>query len=72
MYFMGFDSFGLPAENAAIKEGGHHMILPREIWLQLLNKLREWDSLDWRNGKSHDPNYYKWNQWFFTKFMENG
>ena len=30
-------------------------------------------SYDWRRTlKSHDPRYYKWNQWFFTKFMENG
>ncbi len=74
LYPMGFDSFGMPAENAAIKEGGHpHDITERNMESITQQIKRMGFSYDWsRMVKSHDPNYYKWNQWFFTKFMENG
>ena len=74
LYPMGFDSFGMPAENAAIKEGGHpHDITERNMASITKQIKRMGFSYDWnRMVKSHDPNYYKWNQWFFTKFYENG
>jgi leucyl-tRNA synthetase len=70
----GFDSFGLPAENAAIKEGGH----PREITERNIAHIRRsmrrigW-AIDWsRVLSTHDPTYYRWNQWLFLKFFERG
>ncbi len=74
LYPMGFDSFGMPAENAAISEGGHpHEITERNMASITEQIKRMGFSYDWRRTlKSHDPRYYKWNQWFFTKFMENG
>ena len=69
---MGWDSFGMPAENAAIAEGGH----PRDITNRNMNSItqqfmRMGFSYDWRRKlMSHDPNYYRWNQWFFLKFFE--
>ena len=64
---MGFDSFGLPAENAAIKTGVH----PREFTDARIKELKA--SLerlgavyDWRREvRSHDPNYIRWTQWIF-------
>ena len=74
LYPMGFDSFGMPAENAAISEGGHpHDITERNMESITSQIKRMGFSYDWRRTlKSHDPRYYKWNQWFFTKFMESG
>ena len=74
IYPMGFDSFGMPAENAAIAEGGH----PRDITERNMAKItaqikRIGFSYDWRRLlMSHDPGYYRWNQWFFLKFLEKG
>ncbi|GAH48380.1 unnamed protein product, partial [marine sediment metagenome] len=69
---MGYDSFGLPAENAAIDEG----VNPEE-WTNLnidivRNQLKRIGlSYDWtREIHSHDPNYFKWDQWFFLKMFE--
>jgi leucyl-tRNA synthetase len=71
---MGYDSFGLPAENAAIKEGGH----PREIVERNIVAIRQtmkrlgW-AIDWsRELSTHDPEYYKWTQWLFLRFFEAG
>jgi len=71
---MGFDSFGLPAENAAIKEGGH----PREITersivsITALMRRMGW-AIDWdREVSAHEPSYYRWTQWLFLKFFEHG
>jgi leucyl-tRNA synthetase len=71
---MGFDSFGLPAENAAIKEGGH----PREITERNIANIRRqmrrlgW-AIDWdREVSAHQPEYYRWTQWLFLKFYEAG
>ena len=74
LYTMGFDSFGMPAENAAISEGGHpHDITERNMASITAQIKRMGFSYDWRRTlKSHDPRYYKWNQWFFTKFIESG
>lgn len=74
LYPMGFDSFGMPAENAAIAEGGHpHDITERNMASITQQIKRMGFSYDWRRLlKSHDPQYYRWNQWFFLKFLENG
>jgi leucyl-tRNA synthetase len=74
LYPVGFDSFGMPAENAAIKEGGHPYDITERNMASITGQIKRMGfSYDWsRMVKSHDPNYYKWNQWFFTKFMENG
>jgi leucyl-tRNA synthetase len=71
---MGFDSFGLPAENAAIREGGH----PREIIERNIAGIRTemrrigW-AIDWdREASAHEPEYYRWTQWLFLKFFEAG
>ena len=74
LYPMGFDSFGMPAENAAIAEGGHpHDITERNMASITKQIKRMGFSYDWRRlVKSHDPQYYRWNQWFFLKFLEKG
>ena len=74
LYPMGFDSFGMPAENAAIAEGGHpHDITERNMASITEQIKRMGFSYDWnRMVKSHDPNYYKWNQLFFTRFFKSG
>src|SRR5438094_431515 len=71
---MGWDAFGLPAENAAIREGGH----PRDITESSIVLIREqmqrlgW-AIDWdREVSSHDPRFYKWTQWLFLRFFERG
>jgi leucyl-tRNA synthetase len=71
---MGFDSFGLPAENAAIRGGGH----PREITERNIAAIRAqmrrlgW-AIDWdREVSAHQPEYYRWTQWWFLKFFEAG
>ncbi len=71
---MGYDAFGLPAENAAIREGGH----PREVTERNIEAIRGqikrmgW-SIDWtREVSTHDPDYYRWTQWLFLKLHEAG
>jgi leucyl-tRNA synthetase len=74
LYPMGFDSFGLPAETAAKKEGIH----PRKYTEHAITKIMEYfkalgNSYDWsRTLASHEPEYYKWNQYFFLKLYEKG
>jgi leucyl-tRNA synthetase len=71
---MGFDAFGLPAENAAIERG----VNPKEWTYANIAKHTETfkrfgSSLDWaRSFNSCDVDYYRWNQWFFIKFFERG
>jgi leucyl-tRNA synthetase len=71
---IGWDSFGLPAENAAIKRG----VDPREwtysnIAQQSASMKRYATSVDWeREIATSDPEYYKWNQWLFLKLYEKG
>jgi leucyl-tRNA synthetase len=71
---MGYDSFGLPAENAAIREGGN----PREITEgNIANIGRQMRRLGWaidwpREASAHEPEYYHWTQWLFLKFFEQG
>lgn len=71
---IGFDSFGLPAENAAIKTGTHPRIHTDENVEALSASLRRIGAVyDWRRVvKSHDPSYIRWTQWIFLKFYEAG
>ncbi len=74
LYPMGYDSFGLPAETAAKKEGIH----PQIYTDRSIEKIMEYqkalgNSYDWdRVIASHDIDYYKWNQYFFNKMFERG
>ncbi|WP_189245570.1 leucine--tRNA ligase [Streptosporangium pseudovulgare] len=74
MHPIGWDSFGLPAENAAIKRNAH----PAEwtyanIDTQANSFKRYGVSFDWsRRLHTSDPEYYRWTQWLFTRFFERG
>lgn len=74
LYPMGYDAFGLPAENAAIKEGVHpRKYTEKSIQNFLYQQKRLGLSYDWnRLIKTCDVKYYKWNQWLFLKFFEKG
>ena len=71
---IGFDSFGLPAENAAIKSGVHPRPFTDARIEELKASLRRLGAVyDWRREvRSHDPNYIKWNQYIFLRFLEAG
>ncbi len=71
---IGFDSFGLPAENAAIKTGTHPRINTDANVATLSASLRRIGAVyDWRREiRSHDPAYIRWTQWIFLKFYEAG
>ena len=74
LFPMGFDAFGLPAENAAIEAGIH----PHEWTMSNIGKMRrQFRSMgamfDWeREAVSCLPGYYRWSQWFFLKFYDKG
>src|SRR5574342_261394 len=72
---MGWDSFGLPAENAAIKHGIHpskwtleNIAFMRDKQLKRMGLSYDWD----REATTCLPDYYRWNQWFFVKMYERG
>ena len=73
LFPMGFDAFGLPAENAAISRGIH----PKEWTFRNIDKMRRQlksmgAMFDWRREiVSAEPSYYRWTQWFFVQFFEN-
>jgi len=71
---MGWDSFGLPAENAAIQNGAHPAIWTKSNIKNMKRQLKLMGlSYDWdREIASYTPEYYKWNQWIFKKFYEKG
>ena len=71
LYPMGYDALGLPAENAAIKNNRH----PREWTLEKIGEMKEQQkmlgfSYDWeRMVATCEPDYYRWNQWFFLQML---
>jgi leucyl-tRNA synthetase len=71
---MGWDAFGLPAENAAIREGGHpREIVERNIAICRAQMKRLGWAIDWqREVSTHEPTFYRWTQWLFLRFYEHG
>jgi leucyl-tRNA synthetase len=71
---MGWDSFGLPAENAAIRNDEHPATYTyANIETQFESMKRYATSFDWsRRLHTSDPEYYRWTQWLFLKFREQG
>lgn len=74
VYPMGWDSFGLPAENYAIKTGKKPQVTTEENIASFKNQLkRVGASIDWsREVNTADPSYYKWTQWIFTQLFARG
>jgi len=74
MFPIGFDSFGLPAENAAIKHGVDPRKWTYENIDYMENQLQSMgNSFDWsRKVITSDPEYYKWTQWLFLEFFKKG
>jgi leucyl-tRNA synthetase len=71
---MGYDAFGLNAENAAIKEGGHPRAITERNIAAIRQQMRRmgW-SIDWdRELSTHEPGYYRWTQWLFLRLLEAG
>ena len=74
LFPMGFDAFGLPAENAAIKDGIHPMkrtfqnIDRMRTQMKTMGTMFDWD----REAISASPEYYKWTEWFFIKLYKMG
>lgn len=71
---MGFDAFGLPAENAALQRGLNPKKWTYENISTMTEQFRRMGSmLDWSSQMATcDPNYYRWNQWFFLQMLERG
>jgi leucyl-tRNA synthetase len=71
---MGFDSFGLPAENAAIREGGDPLEITERNIASITSQMQRmgW-AIDWdRVVSAHEPTFYRWTQWLFLRFFERG
>jgi leucyl-tRNA synthetase len=71
---MGYDAFGLNAENAAIREGGHPRVVTERNIATIRQQMRRmgW-AIDWdRELSTHEPEYYRWTQWLFLRFFERG
>jgi leucyl-tRNA synthetase len=71
---MGYDSFGLPAENNAIKTGEPPRVATERSIASFQRQFREWGiSIDWsRELATHTPEYYRWTQWIFLQMFERG
>ncbi|HEV2789954.1 MAG TPA: leucine--tRNA ligase [Solirubrobacterales bacterium] len=71
---MGYDSFGLPAENNAIKTGEPPAVATERSIASFRRQFREWGiSIDWsRELATHTPEYYRWTQWIFLQLFERG
>jgi leucyl-tRNA synthetase len=71
---MGYDAFGLPAENHAIQTGEHPRDSTTAAIASFQRQFRRWGiSIDWsRELSSHEPDYYRWTQWIFLKLYERG
>lgn len=74
IYPMGYDSFGLPAENAAIKNNESPKKWTETRMQEMMEQQKSLGlSYDWsRQLHSHDPEYYRWNQWFFIQMLKKG
>jgi len=74
LYPMGFDSFGLPAENAAIKDNANPRGWTDSRMQEMISQMQNMGlSYDWsRFLSSHDEEYYRWNQWFFIQMFNKG
>ncbi|MCE6989286.1 leucine--tRNA ligase [Dyadobacter sp. CY323] len=70
---MGFDSFGLPAEQYAIQTGQHPAVTTEQNITRYIEQLKNLGlSYDWsREVRTSDPNYYKWTQWIFTELFNS-
>src|SRR3954449_11569211 len=71
---MGYDAFGLPAENHAIRTGQHPRESTEEAIASFQRQFREWGiSIDWtREFGTHEPRYYRWTQWIFLQLFKHG
>ena len=71
---MGFDAFGLPGENHAIRVGEHPRVSTDKSIAAFREQFRRWGlSVDWsREVSSHDPAYYRWTQWIFLQLHAAG
>jgi leucyl-tRNA synthetase len=71
---MGYDAFGLPAENHAIKTGQHPRASTDAAIGEFQRSFRRWGiSIDWsREIATHEPSYYRWTQWIFLQLYEHG
>src|SRR3990167_7910296 len=71
---MGYDAFGLPAENAAIKNNSHPKAFTQKAIIRFREQLKEIGAMyDWdREINSSDPSYYKWTQWLFLQLYKAG
>ncbi len=74
LFPMGWDAFGLPTENYAIKMGVHPAIVTKKNTDNFKKQMKNLGlSFDWsREINTTDPKYYKWTQWIFIKLFENG
>ena len=71
---MGYDAFGLPAENHAIKTGQHPKASTDAAIASFQTQFRRWGiSIDWsREFATHEPGYYRWTQWIFLQLFAKG
>jgi leucyl-tRNA synthetase len=71
---MGYDAFGLPAENHAIKTGQHPRASTEAAIREFQTQFRRWGiAIDWsREFGTHEPRYYRWTQWLFLRLFERG
>lgn len=74
LFPIGWDAFGLPAENYAIKTGTHPRVTVKENIAKAKEQAKAWGlSFDWeREINTTDPSYYKWTQWIFLQFFKKG
>jgi leucyl-tRNA synthetase len=71
---MGYDAFGLPAENHAIRTGKHPRVSTDESIASFREQFKQWGiSIDWtREVSTHQPEYYRWTQWIFLQLFNAG
>src|SRR3954453_17668909 len=71
---MGYDAFGLPAENHAIKTGQHPSVSTNAAIAEFQRQFRRWGfSIAWTRGfGTHEPRVYRWTQWIFLQLFRHG